>query len=406
MAAADPKRDRDQLRPPSLRSLPGAVESCTLLTVITVLLAVYTGDDRFDAVLRPLYFALLFAFFHRVARRYERIRGLPMRLVQAGFLVLTLGFSAGAVLHLTALDTESELMFQLRLAFERGAAFLLGTTLLSYGMILWIPQVLESHRRLRASFDRTRGALQVSEAARTRMELRLIEADRLSLLGELAAGVAHDLRNPLAIIRGTAESLARKPRSPEEQQEHIEVIRRSIDKADRTIQALIGLGRPHQSRRGELPLDEVVREVAALVQLECKKRHITCKALDQSGVIAIADRDQLIQALLNLVLNAIHASPDGGAISVRARRFQLRGEHLAALVVEDRGHGLPPEVRQQLFTPFFTTRRDGTGLGLLSSRRIAMQLGGQLELRPRTRGGARAVLVLPAPCPQFVGCLA
>lgn len=400
---AEPMRDPEQLRPPSLRHLPGAIESCTLLTAITVLLAINSGQPRVDAVLRPLYFALLFAFFHRVGRRYEPIRGLPMRLVQSGFLVLTLGFSTGAVVLLLGLDLDSEVLAQLRSSCERGAVFLLGTTLLSYGLMLWIPQVLESHRRLRASFDRTRGALHVSELARNRMELRLIEADRLSLLGELAAGVAHDLRNPLAILRGTAESLSRKPRHGSELQEHVDVIRRSIDKADRTIQALIGLGRPRQSQRHDVGLDEVMREVLALVQLPARRRHQRCQALDQSGVVAVADRDQLIQALLNLLLNALHASPDGGVVVVRARQFHLRGHDFAALLVEDRGHGLPPEVQKQLFTPFFTTRRDGTGLGLLSSRRIAMELGGQLELRQRTGGGARAVMVLPAPSLQPVG---
>lgn len=403
MAASE--REPEALRPPSLRSLPGAVESCLLLTAITVLLALDSGEQRFGAVLRPLYFALLFAFFHRVGRRYENLRGLPMRLVQTGFLVLTLAFSASTVLLLLGLDLESELLMLLRACFERGAVFLLGTTLLSYGMILWIPQVLESHRRLRQSFEHTRGALHVSELARDRMELRLIEADRLSLLGQLAAGVAHDLRNPLAIIRGTAESLLRKPRTPAELQEHADVIKRSIDKADRTIAALIGLGRPRQPQRQAVALDEVMREVAALVQLQCRRRQLACRVGDDSSVHVLGDRDQLIQALLNLVLNAMHASADGGTVQLRARAFHLRQREFGALVVEDRGHGLPPEVRQQLFTPFFTTRRDGTGLGLLSSRRIAMEAGGQLELRPRARGGARAVLVLPA-CQPPVGALA
>ncbi|HLQ37807.1 MAG TPA: histidine kinase dimerization/phospho-acceptor domain-containing protein, partial [Planctomycetota bacterium] len=232
-----------------LRQLPGALLSCLLLTLLTVLLAICTGNPTADATLRPLYFALLFGFFRGVGRRYEHIRGLPMRLVEAGFLVLTLGFTTSAVLTLWQLDSQSALWTQLHLALERGAVFLLGISLISYGLILLIPQLLEHHRLLRMSFARTRGQLQVAESARSRMEQRLVDADRLGILGQLAAGVAHDLRNPLAIIKGTVESMRRKRRSVTEVTEHIEVICRSVEKADRTIEALIDLGRPRSSQR-------------------------------------------------------------------------------------------------------------------------------------------------------------
>ncbi|GAB4145479.1 MAG: hypothetical protein Fur0037_13390 [Planctomycetota bacterium] len=397
------RRHDARLRPPSLRSLPGAVESCTILTVITVLMAFVQGQPRIDALLRPLYFALLLAFFSRVGRRYEPIRGLPMRLVQSGFLVLALGFSAGAVIQALSLEAGSEFWTDLKGALERGPVFLLGTTLLSYGLMLWIPQVLESHRKLRRSFDRTRGALQVSEKARGRMEARLVEADRLSLLGQLAAGVAHDLRNPLAIIRGSADSLERRLRSADELHEHVDVIRRSVDRADRTIQALIGLGRPRARSREPVDLDSVLREVEALVRLRCARREITCGVDSTEEVLAVGDREQLIQAVLNLTLNAIHATPDRGAIRLATRVFALRGQRLACAIVEDRGHGIPPSVREKLFTPFFTTRRDGTGLGLLSCRRIAADHGGRLGLSSRPGGGARAVLMLPATASEPVG---
>jgi signal transduction histidine kinase len=100
--------------------------------------------------------------------------------------------------------------------------------------------------------------------------------------------------------------------------------------------------------------------------------------------------------LLNLLLNAAQVSPAGGTIEVRCRKLNRRGTPFLAIAVEDRGPGLPAEIRRRVFTPFFTTRNGGTGLGLLSSRRMASQMGGELGLYPRGSGGARALLLLPA----------
>src|SRR5262245_28920099 len=380
--------------PVSLRALPGALLHCALLTVLTVALAALTGHSNTEALLRPLFFALLFSFVRATGQRHPHIRSLPMRLCETGFLVLTLSSIASAVLTFTAANSPSWLG-ELRPAFDRGAIFLLGLVLLAYGLLLWIPLVLESHRRLEVSMARTKDELVVSESARSRMEQRLVEAHRLSILGELAAGIAHDLRNPLTIVKGAAEALLRRARSPEAAAEHAEIICRGVEKADRTIQALIDLGRPRDASSGPVPLDDVAREVLALVQVEGRRRQVRFAA-DVGDLAVLADRELLVQVLLNLLLNAAQASDERGLVDLRARRIVHGGAALVAIAVEDRGHGLPPEVRRKVFTPFFTTRSGGTGLGLLSSRRIASDMGGSLGLFPRSRGGARAVLLLAA----------
>ncbi len=382
--------------PSSLSALPGALLHCALLTALTVALAALTGWNATEVALRPLFFALLWSFLRTTGTRHPHIRGLPLRLCEAGFLVLTLASSASAVLTLLELAQPGTFAEQLSVACDRGAIFLLGFVLLAYGLLLWIPLVLESHRQLEASMERTKGELHESESARTHMEQKLVEAHRMGILGELAAGVAHDLRNPLTIIKGAADSMQRKARTPESIAEHTEIIRRGVERADRTIQALLDLGRPRKAIRGPIPLAEVVREVLALVQVEGRRKQLRFVA-EVGAHIVVADREHLLQVLVNLLLNASQASPHQGTIDVRARRFDRRGQSIVAIAVEDRGKGLPPEVRHQLFTPFFTTRTSGTGLGLLSSRRIAHELGGDLGLYPRTRGGARAVLVLPTP---------
>lgn len=383
---------RTAARPDRPTVLPGARVSCALLTVFTILLAWPSPPTDLPVLVRPGYFALLFCFFWRTGRDYPELRSQAMRLVRSGFFVLWLSFTVGAVIHLAELEPLHAGFAYLRAVCERGAMFLLGTTLISYGLMLWIPQVLHSHRRLGEDVVR-------AETTQSKLEERLIDADRRGLLAELAATIAHDLRNPLAIVKGTAESLCRKSRTPAEIEAHTDVIRRNIEKADRTIAALIDLGRPRAGEPTNCAATEILDEVAALVRVEANRRQITIDVVADRSVtppVLRADRTLLAQALLNLVLNAMQATSGSGRIVLRARSWRNAHGVRTVLAIEDRGGGLPPTVRDHLFTPFFTTKPTGTGLGLSSCRRIAKELGGTLGLYPRHRGGARALVSLPA----------
>lgn len=386
--------------PPPLptTALPGTRVSCALLTVLTILMAWPSQAPWVGVVVRAGYFTLLTGFFWRTTRDTPALAGQPMRLVRGGFLVLSLAFALSAAIHLAGLEERHPAFVYLRSVCERGALFLLGTTLISYGLMLWLPQVLASHRLLGEHYARQRGELQVEKSARSQLEQRLVEADRRGMLGELAASIAHDLRNPLTIVVGTAESLCRKPRSSAEVAEHTAVIRRNIAKADRTIQALIDLARPRTQLQADVPAHDVLAEIADLLHVEARRHRVELQRQMASAtpIHLHTDRTLLAQALLNLALNGVQASGSGGgAVALRARRFRLGGRELVAFAVADRGSGLPPEVHSRLFTPFFTTKANGTGLGLSSCRRIASELHGSLRLYPRHRGGARAILLLP-----------
>jgi len=391
--------------PPALdlRGLPGARTSCALLTILTLLFAWPDPPATFEVLGRPAYFALLTWFFWRTSRASAALHTSPMRLVRSGFLVLFLGFALAAVIYFADLERVSAAFVYLRVAVESGAWFLLGTTLISYGMMLWIPHVVRSHHLLVEHSTRQQGELQRAESARSELEQRLVEADRLGMLGELAASIAHDLRNPLTVVKGTAESLCRRPRTQEEVAQHTEVIRRNIEKADHTIESLIDLARPKSGTPVDTPADALLRDTQELLQVEARRRGVRVDVLppDWPPPLVRADHTLVAQALMNLVLNALQASPSGGAVELLTRRF---GAHVA-LAVRDRGTGLPQEVRSNLFTPFFTTKPNGTGLGLASCRRIAKELGGDLRLYPRHRGGTRALLWLPAAAKQCTEAL-
>ncbi len=388
-----PTRSPEQTAP--LRALPGVLLHSALLTALTVALAAVGGWEGTESALRALFFALLFSFVHTTGARHPHIRGAALQLLEAGFFVLTIASATSAVIGLLQLEQADPWLTSVRHTLDQGAIFLLGFVLIAYGLVLWIPLVLESHRQLQASMERTKDELHVSEAARSQMEQRLIDAHRSSLLGELAAGVAHDLRNPLTIAKGAAEALARKVRTHEQVREHADIICRGVERADKTIQALIDLGRPKSAVRGNVSLDDIAAEALRLVQVEGRRKQLRFVSTTH-GLAVIADRDLLLQALINLLLNAAHASPHHATIEIVARHFRHQDKETVAIAIEDRGSGLTPEARHQLFTPFFTTRKGGTGLGLLSCRRIAQELGGNLGLYPRTGGGVRALMALPA----------
>lgn len=380
------------------RTLPGTYASCALLTLLTVLLAWPGAPAAITTMVPPTYFGLLAWYFARAAAMAPELRGQSIGLVIAGFAIRSGSSLLSAVIgHLRPDAGRDTLLGYVRFVCDDGALFLLGTTLGTFGLMLWIPQVVASHRLLARREADQRHLLQAAVSERTLLERHLVDADRRGMLAELAASIAHDLRNPLTIVKGTAESLCRRPRTTHEVAEHTAVIRRNIDKADRTIESLIALARPHAPRSEPVAPLDALQEVAELLQTEARRRRVQL-VVDRSASTCppiATDRTLLTQALMNLALNALQATPAGGHVRLAARAVRRRDVDGILLLVDDDGQGLPAEVRRKLFTPFFTTKAEGTGLGLASCRRIAVEIGGALRLYPRGKQGARAVLALP-----------
>lgn len=261
----------------------------------------------------------------------------------------------------------------------------------------------------------------------------LEEQHRLAALGTMAAGLAHEIRNPLAGIKGAAEFVRQVRGDPEAAEELDDLLDVIIDETDRlagVVNQFLDYSRPLQVRAQPINPEELVERVFALARIEGRdgrrREHaLPERASDPShsvGTIALrcvlpqapepplpevqADPDKLLQVLLNLVHNAIEAQQGQPAGSVRvvlrSTRFSApgrRGHPALEVLVEDDGPGIPSDDLEKLFIPFFTTKRAGTGLGLAISRRLVEAHGGDLTARSRPGGGSTFRLLLPAQLP-------
>lgn len=231
----------------------------------------------------------------------------------------------------------------------------------------------------------------VSEQRRLAEQIR--QAERLAALGQLAGGLAHEVRNPLAIVRATAQMLARRLGARDGAAEPLRIMTEEADRIDRLVGALLDYARPRPLERAGVDLAALVRQLAAAMAPLALQHGVALRAETPPAPLLIrADAEQLRQAVLNVALNAIQASPPGGAVLLACSA----GRAAARIEVEDCGPGIPPAVRGRMFDPFFTTRDDGAGMGLAVVARIISEHGGGLEVAERPGGGARVSIRLPA----------
>jgi signal transduction histidine kinase len=220
------------------------------------------------------------------------------------------------------------------------------------------------------------------------LQLRLVRASELnSHLKEMnlaAAGLAHETRNPLNIIRGRAQMISRQPGAHPETEEKAREIIEEADKVAAQLNEFINYSRPRQVRRTTLPLTGAVNEVARALSYDLEEKKIRLEIKGEALRIE-ADEQLLRQALFNLILNAIQAANGNGEIQVVAER---RGVSEASLEVRDNGPGVLAENRRDIFKPYFTTQKQGTGLGLAVVQQIVLAHGWEIECLPNSPQGA------------------
>ena len=232
-------------------------------------------------------------------------------------------------------------------------------------------------------------------------EERLVLAERLSSLGELTAGVAHELRNPLAGIKINTQVLSRKKDLPEMEKKLLSSTQDGIDKIQKIVEDMLHFAKPKASHFQEEEINEVVDKSLAILRTKLKKGNISSVFEGAQGLPKLrVDIHQIQQVLINLMLNAIQAMEDGGTLSIRT--FLEDGDGVG-IEVRDTGIGIPRAHLKKIFDPFFTTKSEGTGLGLSISLKILENHGATIDAISEVGEGSAFTIhfpLSPSPVPN------
>ncbi len=233
-----------------------------------------------------------------------------------------------------------------------------------------------------------------------RLQSELQRAAQLSFVGELAAGLAHEVKNPLAGIQGAVDILIRRRDANDPEREALEGIRHEVTRIDATVRALLDRARPRKLNTLESSLVELITKAMTVARSQTiggggrRKIQIEFQSPEED-IVVNADPAQIEDAILNLVINAIEAIEQEGRITVRLRREQNEEVDEAVIEVIDTGHGISEENLTRIYNTFFTTTKGGTGLGLPAVRRIARAHGGRVEATSKLGDGSTFRIHLP-----------
>jgi signal transduction histidine kinase len=238
----------------------------------------------------------------------------------------------------------------------------------------------------------------------SRLHARIKERDRLAALGEMAAGLAHEIRNPLGSIKAAAQVMDGSAPEGTQQKEFLGIIQEEVERLNRVVSSFLDYARPYRGNPTVLDVAQVIERTAQLVRADLPPAvELTVNASPGLPSVRI-DPEHLRQVLLNLVRNAVDAMKANGRIIVETSHRVLSSlsrdpEQSAAGVIEihvrDTGPGIDPAVRGNLFIPFFTTKASGTGLGLAISQRLIESAGGRIEVRASSSAGTTFTIMLP-----------
>jgi len=246
--------------------------------------------------------------------------------------------------------------------------------------------------------------LKLAEEEILRQAAELQRAAQLSFIGELAAGLAHEVKNPLAGIQGAVDILIRRRDANDPEREALEGVRHQVERIDSTVRALLDRARPRSLKPNRTSLTGLTQRAVNLARAQLTGRGLTNRVEIEfdpplDDIVLSADAASLEDAVLNLIINAIEALEDEGQVAVRIRRFEnVTAEEStdeAVIEVSDNGRGISEEDLERIFNPFFTTTQGGTGLGLPAVRRIARLHGGRVGVKSEPGRGSTFSIHLP-----------
>jgi two-component system sensor histidine kinase HydH len=222
---------------------------------------------------------------------------------------------------------------------------------------------------------------------------QLRHADRLALLGQFSAGIAHEIRNPLASIQGAVDILGEGMNTENPKFEFAQIARKEVGRLERLTSEILQFSKPAPPQKVKVRPAELVEEACRLVSDQAHRHGIELeKRISESIRSIVVDPEQIKQVLMNLLINAIQAQPNGGGIVLTGKADG--GEYI--LSVRDWGPGISNEQLAKIFEPFFTTRREGTGLGLSISDQLVKNNGGRMRATSTLGQGACFEIAFPS----------
>jgi signal transduction histidine kinase len=242
----------------------------------------------------------------------------------------------------------------------------------------------------------------------SRQYRRMQERDRLAALGQMAAGLAHEVKNPLGAIKGAAQLLSEPEHSALDPSagEFVAIILEEVDRLDRVVGSVLDYARPSKGNPGAVDVNSVVKGTLRVLASDRESGAMVTTELAADLPFVRADAEQLRQVLMNLVKNAIQAMNGAGQVTVSTRERKSRhpgwgggpapaGSDWVEVSVRDVGPGIGPSVLKNIFVPFFTTKHKGTGLGLAISQRMIEEMGGRIEVSSQPGAGSTFTVMLP-----------
>lgn len=350
--------------------------------IITVLFAVFTYIYYDVMTAYQDIYVVIFFYPMAYAAFVYRMRG----VIISGLLFLGIVLLYTFLFDFSALSLLRTLLFAAFVFLVSG----LGATLLNY-----LERQMESNREILSLNNELNDTIERLETT----QQQLVQAARLSYIGQLSAGVAHELNNPMAGIlvytRLMKEKLGKENCDKEQLKTILDKIESAIDYSTGIIRGLLDFARQSELRLGPVTIGRAVDKAMSLVGHQARAKAIEVARDEAAGLpLVTADFNQLVQVFINLIINAVQAMDSGGKLTIRAAAM----DGWVRISVSDTGRGITQENLEKLFTPFFTTREDekGVGLGLAISYGIIEKHGGRIEVKSEVGKGSVFTIFLPA----------
>ncbi len=226
-----------------------------------------------------------------------------------------------------------------------------------------------------------------------RLQQHIQRNDKLAALGELSSGIAHEIRNPLAIIKAIEQTMRNELKNNPEAQTELEIIDEEIERANRIVKLLMDFAKPGKSKTGRYSINYILDDVLIIVK-KYVEQHQVEMVFEKNQVPDIeGDMDLLKQAFINIIFNAVEAMPHGGTLTLST--CYVEDNHIR-IIIQDSGMGISSENLEKIFNPFFTTKEEGTGLGLSIVHRIVDEHCGIINVASKVGQGTTFVVLLPA----------